>query len=134
MSELTFTVIGKPIAKKRPRFFRRQNFVGTFNPQQTEEGRWLCAASGQIAEHIDKPIDTPIKMALCFIMPIPSTMPKKLKANLPPHTKKPDIDNMIKFVLDCLNGYLFMDDRQITALSASKQYGELPETRITVIW
>lgn len=134
MNELTFTVIGKPISKKRPRFFRRGKFTGTYNPQQTEEGRWLLAASGQIAEKISKPIDTKIDMAMRFIMPIPSSWSKKKKANPEPHTKKPDIDNMIKFCLDCLNGYLFIDDRQITALMAVKEYGPVPETVITVKW
>lgn len=134
MNELTFTIIGKPIAKKRPRFFRRGNFTGTYNPQETEEGRWLLAASGKISERISKPIETSIDMTIRFIMPIPSSWSKKKKDNPVPHTSKPDIDNMCKFCLDCLNGYLFKDDKQITTLVAIKEYGDCPETIITVKW
>jgi len=31
-----------------------------------------------------------------------------------------DIDNLSKFVLDCLNGLLFMDDRRVVSLTAMK--------------
>ncbi len=134
VNELTFMVIGNPIAKKRPRFFRSGNFTGTNNPQQTEEGRWLLAATGKIAERISKPIDTSIDMSIRFVMPIPSSWSKKKKANPDPHTKKPDIDNCIKFCLDCLNGYLYVDDKQITSISATKEYGDFPVTIINVRW
>jgi Holliday junction resolvase RusA-like endonuclease len=132
MNELTFTVLGKPISKKRPRF--RRNCKKPYNPQETEEGRWLFAAAGQIADKISKPIETSISMKILFTMPIPSSWSKKKKETPEPHTKKPDIDNLIKFCLDCLNGYLFRDDRQITYISAVKEYGDDPVTKIVVTW
>ena len=33
-----------------------------------------------------------------------------------------DIDNLVKFVMDALNGKAFIDDKQVVALSASKMY------------
>ena len=35
-----------------------------------------------------------------------------------------DLDNMVKFVLDALNGVAYLDDAQISVLSASKRYSE----------
>lgn len=39
-------------------------------------------------------------------------------------TKKPDIDNIVKIVLDSLNSIAFKDDNQITKLEIEKVYGE----------
>ena len=53
-----------------------------------------------------------------------------------PHTKKPDIDNLIKFVLDALqgqNGY-FLDDSQVIRVYAEKIYtDDYPHTEIMIL-
>ncbi len=36
---------------------------------------------------------------------------------------KPDIDNLIKTVLDACNGHVWKDDNQITEITSSKRYG-----------
>jgi len=41
------------------------------------------------------------------------------------HVKKPDLDNLIKGVLDSLNGFLFHDDSQIVQISAFKKYSNI---------
>jgi len=132
MNEITLTIPGVPIAKKRPKFFRRGNFVGAYNAQETEEGRWLLMASQQVKQKIEGPVN----LSFVFHMPIPSSVSKKKQSDLvsSPHIKKPDTDNCIKFCLDCLNGVLFADDRQVFALSAVKIYGLEPRTEITVNW
>jgi Holliday junction resolvase RusA-like endonuclease len=38
------------------------------------------------------------------------------------HTKKPDVDNCVKSVLDALNGIVWEDDAQIVSLLARKEY------------
>lgn len=38
--------------------------------------------------------------------------------------KKPDIDNIIKIILDGLNGVMFDDDKQVVNVSATKVYTE----------
>ena len=131
-NSITITIPGTPIAKKRPRFFRRGNHVGTYNCQETEEGRWLWSASQQIKEKIDGPIE----MSLTFYMPIPASASKKKQAALlvSPHVNKPDIDNLQKMVLDCLNGVLFNDDRQIYKILAVKLYDFNPRTELIVRW
>ena len=46
------------------------------------------------------------------------------------HTKKPDVDNLVKAVKDALKGLLYQDDAQIIHLEASKAYG--PEPGVTI--
>ena len=52
-----------------------------------------------------------------------------------PHTKKPDIDNLIKFVLDALQGQngFFLDDSQVIRLYAEKIYTDDPHTEIMIL-
>ena len=53
-----------------------------------------------------------------------------------PHTKKPDIDNLIKFVLDALQGQngFFLDDSQVVRLYAEKIYtDDNPHTEIIIL-
>jgi len=133
MNPLQFTIPGKPIAKQRPRFFRKGKFVGTYSEQVMEEGRWLLEAKSQIGDH--KLFTGPISLKLNFIMPIPkSTSKKKLKrlAENPSHIKKPDLDNLIKFVKDCLNQFAWRDDSQVCRIEAHKGYGTKPETQLSV--
>lgn len=133
MNSLLITVPGAPIAKKRPRFFRRGNFVGAFNPQETEEGRWLWSATQGLGAAFSVLTD-PIELSFTFFMPIPSSISAKKRLELKHHIKKPDIDNCLKFCLDCLNGVLFHDDRQVYKVEAVKLYSDTPRTEIEVRW
>lgn len=126
---MEITIPGKPIAKKRPRFYRKGKFVGTYNAQQTEEGRWLLEAQKQVDKKI---VGKPIHVEMFFVMPIPKgTSKKKHKGMIgKPHIKKPDIDNLIKFALDCMNGLCWHDDSMVALLCATKIYGHTPQTYI----
>lgn len=46
------------------------------------------------------------------------------------HTKKPDVDNCVKAVLDAMNGIVWIDDAQIVSLLARKEY--LDDDRATI--
>ena len=128
---LQIIVPGDPIAKMRPRFVRRGNFVGTYNPQETEEGKWLWQARQQIPGILAGPL----ALSFHFHMPIPKSVSQKKRQSLinSPHVKKPDVDNCLKFCLDCLNGVLFEDDRQVYHLVALKTYSTEPRTVIVVL-
>ena len=55
---------------------------------------------------------------------------KLIEEGLLSPTKKPDIDNIVKIILDALNKMAFKDDNQITKLEVEKLYG--PEEKIVV--
>ena len=124
---MRITIKGNPIAKKRPRFARRGNFVKTYNDQQTEEGRWLWEAMPQITKKFTGAVK--LTVSFCFNRPKShygtGKNSKRLKVNAPvSHTKKPDLDNLVKFVKDCLNGQAWDDDAQVCKLFATKEYGD----------
>jgi Holliday junction resolvase RusA-like endonuclease len=68
-------------------------------------------------------------------MPIPLGMSrKKLDAISYRHVKKPDTDNLLKFLKDCGNGLLWADDSQVSEVHAWKVYSDKPRTEITLKW
>jgi len=137
MPDLTITITGKPIAKKRPRFARRGKFVTTYNCQETEEGRFMFSIMAQLPEGW-QPIQGPVRLEALFMMPIPSSVSNKKRLDMAlgniRHTKKPDVDNCAKFLKDCCNGILWRDDSQVYSLYATKFYAETPGTTITIRW
>ena len=136
--QLDIKIQGNPIAKKRPRFFRRGNYTGAYNSQETEEGRFLLEAMAQLekAKHLlPIPKGTPITMWCWFAMPMPQSVQKAFnKGKVIQHTKKPDLDNLIKFVKDCLNGQVWHDDSQVIRVDATKFYAGAPDTEIRIRW
>lgn len=126
--EIKISIPGKPVAKKRPRFARRGKFVMAYNDQQTEEGRFLLELKQQWSGH---PIDGPLDIEVWFFMPRPKCHfgtgknAGILKDSAPKyHTKKADIDNLLKFVFDCFNGVVWNDDTQVVGCNAVKTYAK----------
>lgn len=77
-----------------------------------------------------QPSNKCIRMVITAIFAIPKSTSKKKREQMLNHEiwpdKKPDIDNIIKAILDGLNKTMFIDDKQIVELSVKKQYGETP--------
>jgi len=136
---ITLIIPGKPIAKKRPRFVTRDRRglplpnVKTINIQETEEGKFLFHVYKQWKK---PPIENPIVLILKFLMEIPHSQSKKkinqMISGEIKHTKKPDLDNLIKFTKDCLNGVVWKDDAQVFSLVAEKKYSDRPHTIISI--
>ena len=49
-----------------------------------------------------------------------------------PYTKKPDIDNIAKAILDGLNGIAYGDDNQISELEIQKLYDSRARTEVEI--
>ena len=68
-------------------------------------------------------------------MPIPASIRKKdqdlYRSGELKHDKKPDVDNLIKLYLDCLDGILIHGDQKISLGPCLKVYHPEPKT---VIW
>ncbi len=119
---------GNPIPDSRPRVTR----YGTYNPRHREKTRLKT----YLSSFGIKPVSGPLKVTLIFFMAVPKSTSKKkrkeMEANHITHTKKPDLDNLVKFVFDSCTGILFDDDRQIVELTASKRYSDCPSTVIEI--
>lgn len=111
-----FTVYGNPVAQGRPKFYRRGNHVGAYDPIKSKD--WKSEVRWQAIERGAKIQDGPLIMRLYFYLPRPKSLPKKVQH----HTKKPDLDNLVKGVKDGLKGICYHDDSQVIELQAYKQY------------
>ena len=123
MSEINFTIYGKPKAKGRPRVMKSGY---TFTPKATVEYENLVKLSYlQSVGKVD-PFDGPLIVEIDFFFEIPKSYSKKRKTNILTkrelYTKKPDIDNLIKSITDGLNEVAFNDDKQIVTITARKHY------------
>jgi len=70
-----------------------------------------------------------------YYMKTPKTLQRALKCDSEGVfvcRKKPDLDNLEKFYLDCMSGVVYPDDAMIVSLSSSKWYSLDPRTEIEV--
>ena len=122
---ISFFVPMAPVAKRRPRFYRRGKGVGTYKDprEQTDEGKFLAMA---LAHKPIRPLEGPIRLRLIFFRPLLKSFSKRKREMaqrclIMPDTR-PDLDNYVKFVKDALDGIFWQDDAQIVILEAQKRY------------
>ncbi|WMI81813.1 RusA family crossover junction endodeoxyribonuclease [Anaerotignum sp. MB30-C6] len=129
--EFKVEIDGVPVPKGRPRWSKH----GTYTPKKTKDHETYIQQCWDSAYGNLKPSDKPLSVMIAFYMPIPKSTPKKTRKLILEggywHTKKPDMDNLVKSVLDGLNKAAYIDDSQIVFLSTKKEYSETPKT---VVW
>lgn len=136
--EINFTVYGEPKAKARHRTGR------------TKDGRMIQYPDPKSKKNMDdfltiamqhkppKPLDVPVHLNVIAYMQIPQSWSNKKKGlalrGLIRPTKKPDMDNLLKFIGDSLNGRFWVDDKFIVLASISKVYSDRPRWEIRIVW
>lgn len=130
---MKFTIHAVPKPKGRPRVTRSGH---AFTPKATREYEKLIVSEWDIQHGKATPIENPIAVRVMFYMPIPKATSNKARermaAGLEVPAKKPDIDNLLKAVLDALNGKAYHDDNQIVEISAKKLYSNEPRTEVFI--
>lgn len=128
---------GNPIPKARARTVRRGSFVHTYDPQAQTKQSIKNELEAQIQAKNDGGLPLPIfgkdiaiEASFCFFMPYPKDINHWIESY---HLKKPDLDNVCKFYLDCLTGLAFHDDTQIISINAYKIYSDNPRTEINLM-
>ena len=134
---INFTVPGTPVGKARPRVTRSGRVYTPESTAQAEEAiRQAAQQAMQGWPTNGKPMEGPLAVTIYFVMPIPASWSKKLKddasSGFIAHTSRPDLDNLIKTVLDAMNGVVYSDDKQVTTIGALKKYGVDPKMMVFV--
>jgi len=135
-----FTIPGKPIPKARPRFYKRGKFVKVYNSQEKEEGEFALNAFESLIKVGGKKLSGPVFLDIIFHLKRPKSHygtgknSETLKKNAPKfHVSKPDVDNLVKFVMDSLNKVTWYDDSQVFQVIGRKEYSETEETVLKII-
>jgi Holliday junction resolvase RusA-like endonuclease len=76
-------------------------------------------------------LESSVRLGVVFYLP----RPKAIRDRQVPHTKKPDLDKLVRSVKDALSKVVWRDDALVMEISARKEYarpGEAPRADISV--
>lgn len=120
---IEFTIPGAPQGKERPRFTK--NGIA-YTPQKTRDYEKLVAWAYHCEAHGAK-FTGPIFAEIAAVYAVPPSWNKKKRAEALDNRifpmVKPDLDNIVKAVLDACNGLAYKDDAAVTDLTICKRYG-----------
>ena len=130
---IEIVLLGRPVAKGRPRFNRESGRAYTPAKTIKYETELKLAAEGVMGDR--PPLEGPLRVAMSIVVPIPKSWSQKKQAAARAGTLyplgRPDVDNFYK-VIDSCNLVVWVDDSQIVDGHISKRYGDKPCMRICV--
>ncbi|MGU3457282.1 RusA family crossover junction endodeoxyribonuclease [Brevundimonas sp. M1A4_2e] len=136
MTGLAFTIPGDPRGKGRPRATTIGGHARMFTDSKTASYENLVKLAASRALGGRAPLDCPLTVVVTVRMtPAASSSRKKrasmLAGEMAP-TKLPDLDNVVKAVLDGCNKVAFRDDALVVSLIARKRYAEVPGVDVEI--
>jgi Holliday junction resolvase RusA-like endonuclease len=135
-ASVTFTIPGAPRGKGRPRASRFAGGVRLYTDAKTASYEGLIALAAERALAGREPLSGPLTVSILVrLAPTTSTSKRDRAAMLAGElhpTKKPDLDNIVKAVLDGCNGVAFRDDALVCWINAGKLYAAAPGVDVTI--
>ena len=110
-----FFVRGRPVPQGSMKFVRPGVMI---HSRSQDLALWRADIARNAELFGFKPIASAVKVELDFVM----SKPKSAKRAFP--SVKPDLDKLIRAVLDGLTGVAFEGDSQVILIQSSKTYGE----------
>jgi Holliday junction resolvase RusA-like endonuclease len=129
---IAFEVPGCPVPKGRPRVTRTGH---AFTPKRTRdyESKVAMIAAQQMSEKgYTEPFNGELTVSVIAYLPKPKKPKEKLNAPLIRSPSNGDVDNYSKAALDAIEGIVFENDSQITALTVKKRYDKTPRLLVSV--
>jgi len=126
-----FHVSGLPVPQGSMRSFivgkgKNARPVITSSSKGLPQWRQMVALRAQ--EVAGKTFEGPVSVRLEFLLPKPKSAPKRRRIYA---TKRPDLDKLIRSVLDSITHVLIEDDSQVVEITAVKDYGP-PGVHVTI--
>jgi Holliday junction resolvase RusA-like endonuclease len=136
---LNETILGKPKAQPRVKAFSRGGKAGVYTPSTADE--WRRTVKAGLARHASKKLAGAFEVELDFFLDRPRSHFRTgkyshiLKSDVPKyHTKKPDVDNFAKLILDVLSKIEYWeDDSQVVSLRVTKQYADVFDQGVRIV-
>ncbi len=128
---------GAPVAKARARHGKtRDGRPVTYSDPKTKSWELQVGMLASVAMGDSEPSQAPIALTLDVGLAPPRSWSQRRRdaatAGEIAATKRPDLDNFVKSVLDGLDGVVFADDSQVVRLEVHKRYSARPGVSITV--
>lgn len=120
---------GLPVSQPRVAACLRGSHAGVYTPAKADA--WKAAVALAVAREMAEPWGGPLHVGVTFQMPRPKghygsgRNSDKVKPGAPiAPTGRPDLDNLVKAVLDALRGIAWGDDTQVVSLHARKVWAD----------
>lgn len=107
-----FFVRGRPVPQGSLKFIQGR----PIHVRATDLALWRADIARNAQEAGYKPVSGAVRVTILFEMKAPKTVTRKY-----PHVK-PDLDKLVRAVLDGLTGVAYDDDSQVVFIEASKCY------------
>jgi Holliday junction resolvase RusA-like endonuclease len=122
MSEMTFFAPGKPAPKGSTRAFlnRYTGRIAVTADNRVTQKAWQSTVTLMAQTKFKVAPDGPVAVGLVFYLQKPKSTPKSVIHQI----KKPDLDKLVRCVLDGLTSVVFKDDAQVTVITAMKKFCE----------
>lgn len=136
MKTIEFVVPGTPVGKGRPKFARRGNFVTTYTPEKTASYENLVKVKAEEAMQGHPIFEGPVSVEIILLVTPPASWSQKkqreaLAGTVFP-TSKPDVDNVLKGIMDACNEIVFKDDKQAVDVMVKKRYDHMARAFVRV--
>lgn len=133
--EIKFIIDGEARGKGRPRATVRGGIATIYTPKETVDHEKYIKIQYKRQKGVyfaDKPLIMDIKVYTQIPKNVSKIQKEKMLDFSILPTKKPDLDNIAKLILDALNDTAYADDKQIIALSLQKFYAEKAYTEVRI--
>lgn len=118
----TFKVPGKIVAWKRARTGNGHYFTDPEAKKYQVDIGWYCKKAMSTAGAQKSTTGLVLTAKAYFPMP-PSWSARRRQESLgEPHAQKPDIDNVLKQILDALKDIAWVDDKQVAGVTMTKHW------------
>src|SRR6188474_809316 len=115
MESISFHVYGTPMPKGSTTRVNGNTIPAGTSASRKRMSEWrsdireqALAAMGEM-----EPSMGAIRMMMEFQLPYPVSSIRKYQLGWLPHTKKPDVDKLMRMMLDALTGIVWKDDSQV---------------------
>lgn len=119
----SIVLLGAPRSKARPRFSKGK----CYDPQKDYVNSDRIRIKSKMGCKV--PTDVPVALECIFVFE-PAKSNKAKHGDH--HAIKPDVDNLLKWVMDVGNSVLWEDDKLVARVSGIKVYGDVAKTIMTI--
>ena len=119
-----FFVPGKPVQQGSMRIYNNRSVHTSAN--ELKAWREMVGWKAKEARVEKVPEHEPVIIYLTFVF----VRPKSVKREFP--TVFPDLDKLLRSILDGLTGIAYHDDAQVVEIHTKKRYGETPGVEVSV--
>lgn len=119
-----FEVLGEIVGKERPRV--NMYTCRVYTPNKTKDYEFLVQQYFRMKYPKYETLKGRLSINIIAYLKIPKSTSKtkiqEMLENKISPTKKPDVDNIAKSILDAMNGLVFEDDNQVSKISVEKRF------------